>query len=190
MTSRRKTRIPLVILALGFFTLGIASLSILRRSIPSSTIHTQEETENCVKPGLVNFPAPEIQLNDIGLNQVDLKDYAGDVILLNTWATWCPPCRAEMPDLQTFYDRYRNDQFTLIAVNIGETQQQVLDFALDQGLSFPLWLDPQEQSLRAFNTISLPYSAVIDREGIVRYAWSGATCLTQLEQSITPLILQ
>jgi peroxiredoxin len=95
-----------------------------------------------------------------------------------------------MPDLQTFYDNYQDQGFTLIGVNIGESQEQVLGYALENELTFPLWLDPDEASLRTLNTISLPYSIVIDREGTVRYAWSGATCISALENTISPLIVQ
>jgi peroxiredoxin len=138
----------------------------------------------------VDYPSPEIKLTNLADTNVSLEDYAGNIIMLNTWATWCPPCRAEMPDLQAFFERYKDKGFSLIGINIGETREQVLNFGIEYELSFPLWLDPDEKSLRALNTISLPYSIVMDRTGVVRYAWSGATCEEALERVVAPLILQ
>jgi peroxiredoxin len=187
---RLKRSIPLGFLSIGLFSLGIASFLLL-----SSQRQTNEQTSNefsieCIEPAEVHFAAPAITLTDLGENEVEVGDYLGEIVLLNTWATWCPPCLAEMPDLQAFYEKYKHRGFSLIGVNIGESQAEVLNFAIENELTFPLWLDPDEQSLRALNTISLPYSVVIDRDGTVRYAWSGATCLDALEHIVAPLILQ
>lgn len=191
MTNPRTRRfIPFIILAGGFFSLGIASLILLSPKDDLEIVSSSSSSQSCIEPAAVKYTAPQIRLKDLGTNDVSLQDYIGDVILLNTWATWCPPCRAEMPDLQSFFEKYQERDFTLVGVNIGETPAQVMDFALDQQLTFPLWLDPQEVSLQALNTISLPYSVVIDRVGVVRFAWSGATCLSALEKVVAPLILQ
>ena len=182
--------LPFIILAFGFFSLGIASLLVLSPNLQTNGQNPSNVSMDCVEPAEVNSAAPAIKLTDLGKNEVEIADFLGEVVLLNTWATWCPPCRAEMPDLQAFYEKYGGQGFTLIGVNIGESNEQVLAFAVENQLTFPLWLDPDEQSLQALNTISLPYSIVIDRDGIVRYAWSGATCLDALEQSVAPMILQ
>jgi peroxiredoxin len=120
---------------------------------------------------------------------VRLNEYVGQVVVLNTWATWCPPCRAEMPDLEAFHQLYQDEGLTLIGINIGETVDKVRAFIQSYQLSFQVWLDPDERSLRAFNTISLPSTFVIDRAGQVRLIWSGMTCLDQLESNVSPLIL-
>jgi cytochrome c biogenesis protein CcmG/thiol:disulfide interchange protein DsbE len=182
--------LPFIILAFGFFSLGIASLLLLSPNLQTNGQHTSDASMDCVEPAKVNSAAPAIKLTDLGKDEVEIADFLGEVVLLNTWATWCPPCQAEMPDLQAFYEKYKEQGFTLIGVNIGESNEQVLSFALENQLTFPLWLDPNEQSLRALNTISLPYSIVIDRDGIVRFAWSGATCIDALEKSVAPMILQ
>jgi peroxiredoxin len=182
--------LPFIALGFGLFSLGIASILLLS---PKPEIYgdtTIDSSMDCVEPAAVNFTAPAIKLTDLGRNEVEIADSLGQIVLLNTWATWCPPCRAEMPDLQAFYEKYERRGFTLVGVNIGETQEQVLDFALDYQLTFPLWLDSDEESMRALNTISLPYSVVIDRDGIVRFAWSGATCTDALEKTVAPMILQ
>lgn len=183
-----KRALPYFLLAIGFFSLG---LGLLWKGIIGSRTQAESQRsdagEACVQPAAVKFSAPELELTDLAGNTVRLEDYTGDVILLNTWATWCPPCRAEMPDLQEYYRRHQSEGFTILAVNIGESASLVEDFQESQGLTFPIWLDPQEATLRALNTISLPYSVVIDRKGEVQLAWSGATCLSTLETVVTPL---
>jgi peroxiredoxin len=179
-----------LILALGLILLGVASILLLSNGLGVENQDPLADEPDCVQPVSVDFPAPSISLVDLSLSKVELQDYQGDVVLINTWTTWCPPCIAEMPELQAYYEKYQEEDFTLIGVNIGETRDQVLEFALKNRLTFPLWLDTDEASLRALNTISLPYSIVIDRGGTVRYAWSGATCISALDQSVTPLIAQ
>jgi peroxiredoxin len=183
-----KRALPYFLLALGFFSLGLGLLLKLPSTGPvRAEARAAEELSSCVKPAAVQFQAPELQLINLSGEQVRLEDYLGQVVLLNTWATWCPPCRAEMPDLQQYYELHRDEGFTILAVNIGETAALVTDFQQREGLTFPIWLDPQEKTLRALNTNSLPYSVVIDRSGEVQYAWSGATCFSTLESEITPL---
>jgi peroxiredoxin len=186
----KRKLLPLITLGIGLILLGTALIIVLVQRESEHRELLADPDSNCIQPAIVEYNAPTLTLKDLGLQDVTLETYQDDIVLLNTWATWCPPCRAEMPDLQTFYDKYHDMGFTLIGINIGESREQVLAFALEHDLTFPMWLDPTELTLRAFNTISLPYSAVIDREGIVRYAWSGATCLRELESTVTPLIMQ
>jgi len=190
MSLRSRKVIPYLILASGLFLLGIATLVFITQNRFAKTTQGNQPDPGCVQPAQVEFPAPSISLTDLSLSKVQLDDYRGNIVLLNTWATWCPPCIEEMPALLSYFENYRDKGFTLIGVNIGETRAQVLEFGLENQLTFPLWLDPTELSLRALNSISLPYSIVIDRTGIVRYAWSGATCLDALEKTITPLLVQ
>ena len=182
--------IPSLLLAFGMIMLGIASLILIRQNQSESSEQIVETEIGCVQPAPVDFPAPAISLLDLSMSEVHLDDYLGEIVLLNTWATWCPPCLAEMPDLLAYYEKYQDEGFSLIGVNIGETRDQVLEFGLENQLTFPLWLDPNEISLRALNTMSLPYSVVVDRGGTVKYAWSGATCLSALEAVVTPLLVQ
>ncbi len=141
-------------------------------------------------PVAVNYPAPDLKLITLQGQSAALKDYSGQVILVNLWATWCPPCRAEMPVLQAYYEAHQPQGFALIAVNAGDSPTEVLAFVDNAGLTFPVWLDPKDAALRAFRTNALPSSFVIDRSGQVRLAWSGAIERKTLEKYVTPLIDQ
>lgn len=137
-----------------------------------------------------DFPAPELNLLDISKRPVSLKDYAGSVLLVNLWATWCVPCREEMPTLQVFYEKYKSNGFALIGINEGESVETVVPFLNEFGLTFPIWLDEDLQAEREFNTFGLPSSFVINRSGQVILRWVGAISAKSLETYVSPIILE
>ena len=139
-------------------------------------------------PAKVNIPAPELILKNLSGDQVSLNDYRGQVVLVNLWATWCPPCREEMPTLQAFYEKYKEDGFVLIAIDQEETLEVVQPFVDEFGLTFPVWLDENYEAQRQFNTMSLPSSYVIDREGVVRLMWIGGISKRNLEKFVPDII--
>jgi thiol-disulfide isomerase/thioredoxin len=139
-------------------------------------------------PAQVDFASPELTLEDLSGKSVSLDDYLGSVVLVNLWATWCPPCREEMPALQTFYEKYRSGGFVLIAINQEETREVVEPFVKEFGLTFPIWLDLNYQAEREFKTDSLPSSFVIDRTGKVRLMWFGSISKKNLEKYVTDII--
>ncbi|MDF1500157.1 MAG: TlpA disulfide reductase family protein [Anaerolineales bacterium] len=187
--DKRKT-ISFLLFGVGLMLLG-AGLGIhLLKSDPPPVDDRSAAPRNCVEPAHVSFDAPELSLHGLDDQPVSLEKYRGQVVLLNAWATWCPPCLAELPDLEAFFKEYRDEGFVLVGVNIGEPRGTVLEFLEQNPLSFPIWMDPGEQTLRALNTIALPYSIVVDRTGEVRLAWSGATCYENLETAITPILRQ
>ena len=186
--SRLQRALPLFLLGLGLFSISLGFLWGLLFQTDDTAETQGASNQACVQPAVVEYPAPDLDLVDLAGNPVRLSDLQGQVVLLNAWATWCPPCLAEMPDLQKYYDRHQDQAFTLIGVNIGEQPGAVSAFVDQTGVSFPIWMDPREQTLRALNTISLPTSIVIDPQGMVRLAWSGATCLSTLESTVTALI--
>jgi cytochrome c biogenesis protein CcmG/thiol:disulfide interchange protein DsbE len=140
-------------------------------------------------PMSVHFSAPELSLRDLSGRQGALSGFRGRVVLVNLWAAWCPPCKAEMPALQEFHESYREAGFTVLAVNDGESRSVVQRFVDERGLSFPVWLDPTyEASDVAFRSSSLPSSYVIDRSGVVRLMWVGPIDVPMLEKHVLPII--
>jgi peroxiredoxin len=136
----------------------------------------------------MDYPAPTLTLTDMQDQTVSLSDYEGSWVLVNNWATWCPPCRAEMPELNAYYEAHKEEGFVLIGVSSGDTKNQIERFIQEYGLSFPMWQDPTSESLRAFRMDYLPSSFVIDPSGTVRLAWTGAVSLATLEAYVTPLM--
>lgn len=116
------------------------------------------------------FSAPVFTLPDPNGNLVTLSDLRGQPILLNIWASWCTPCRAEMPAMQRVFEAYQAQGFTILAVNATSQDQQTsaLDFATEMGLTFPLLFDHQGEVSRQYQVQALPTSFFIDSQGIIR----------------------
>ncbi len=136
----------------------------------------------------VDQPAPELTLFDLDGNEVSLSDFVGQVVLVNNWATWCPPCREEMPEFKAYFDKYKDEGLQIVAVEAGQPEAEVRAFVQDQGLEFIVLLDPLNQSLDTFQNSSLPNSWVLDKRGNLRMAWLGAINLPTLEKYVTPLL--
>jgi peroxiredoxin len=144
--------------------------------------------DDSVLPVEVSFPAPTLQLQNTLGETKSLEDYRGRVVLINNWATWCPPCRAEMPTLQSYYEAHEAEGLTVIGIEAGQPAPEVQAFADSFGLTFPVWVDTGTTSLEAFRNARLPNSYVIDRTGTVRLAWIGEISLPMLELHVTPLL--
>lgn len=183
--------LALVMIGCGFLAIGIMYyLLSINNSKTEYASFTDSTADFSTVPAKVDFVAPELNLTTLAGDPVSLADYRGSVVLVNLWATWCPPCAEEMPTLQVFYEQYRSKGFVLIAVDQGETTVEVAPFALEYGLTFPIWLDPQSEAGRVFNTMNLPSSYVVDRNGNVRLMWIGGISAANLEKYVPTIILE
>ncbi len=170
-----------VMIGTGLMAIGIMLLLILRNQSASTR-------DFSAVPVKVDYAAPELNLTDLAGKDVSLKDYLGSVVLVNLWATWCPPCKEEMPTLEAFYEKYKDDGFVLVAINQEEPLAVVDLFVQQYGLTFPVWLDLDYLAQREFNTMSLPSSYVIDRKGRVRLMWIGGISKKNLEKYVPAVI--
>jgi thiol-disulfide isomerase/thioredoxin len=174
---RQQRSFPWFPIGLGLFLIVMA---ILILTSPKSDGNAANLSS--VVPVEVNFNAPELSLQNINGQTESFADFRGSVVLVNNWATWCPPCKAEMPTLAAYHNEHASEGFTIIAI------ESVSQFASDYNLKFPVWLDPDGASLRAFGNGTLPNSYVIDRAGTVRFAWTGEISQDMLEKYVTPLL--
>jgi len=143
-----------------------------------------------VTPAEVNYAAPELSLQTVNGAAESLTDYRDKVVLVNNWAIWCPPCKAEIPTLEAYYKAHSADGFVIIGIEAGEPQSEVLGFVKGTAITYPVWFDLQNASLQAFGSSGLPNSFVIDRKGTVRLAWVGEINREVLEKYVTPLIAE
>jgi len=179
----------LAALGAGLILLGIAALMAWPRE-PAGAGSESASSSNRTLPVPVEYEAPDLSLQDLAGEQRSLEDYRGQVVLVNLWATWCPPCKAEMPVLQEYYKDHAAQGFVTIAISDGDPAPAVADFVQEYGLTFPVWLDPEYIATdKAFKTRNLPSSFVIDREGIIRLRWVGEIDRETLEAYVTPLIV-
>jgi peroxiredoxin len=172
--------LPFFLLGLGLLLVGASILYLMTFPLPSdpSTV-----------PAQVNYPAPDLTLTDLAGESRSLDQYRGQVILVNLWATWCPPCKEEMPVLQAYHNKHNGQGFAIIAINDGDPTPDVAQFVQDYELTFPVWLDPTYIATeQAFKTLNLPSSYVIDRNGVVRLMWVGEISRAMLETHVTPII--
>ena len=139
-------------------------------------------------PVSVNYPAPQLSLENIQGKTESLTDFRDKVLLVNNWATWCPPCKAEMPTLVAFYNEHAKNGLMIVAIEAGEPKDLVQQYADQFKMPFSVWLDPQGKSLDAFRNQNLPSSYVIDRTGTVRLMWTGEINRSALEKYVTPLL--
>jgi peroxiredoxin len=135
----------------------------------------------CATPGTHASTAglPSFELPDLDGNSVRLSDYLGkDVVFLDFWASWCQPCHAEMPHLQTLYDKYRDRGFIVLGIAMDDTTttSQVAPSARKDGIRFPVLLDTQSRAVTLYNPgKSAPYGVLIDRKGRVVHQRAGYT---------------
>ena len=126
------------------------------------------------RPPLIGSPAPEIVLKDLQGRDVKLSDLRGKVVLVNFWATWCKPCKEEMPAMQASYDKLGNKGFVVLAVNELEDTSRVAEHIRTHGHTFEVVMDHNNQVANRYGVVGLPASFLIDPQGIVRERISGS----------------
>jgi thiol-disulfide isomerase/thioredoxin len=174
--------LAMFLIGAGLLVLGVAAFFLL----PKPEAGASDELSAVPLP--VEYPAPQLDLTDMQGNPVSLADYSGQVVLVNNWATWCPPCQSEMPTLQAYYDDYSGEGFAIIAIDAGDPLADVAEFVKAYGLTFSVWPDLAQKATVAFRNPGLPSSYLIDRQGIVRLVWTGAISRGMLDKFVTPLL--
>jgi peroxiredoxin len=117
--------------------------------------------------------APEFSLPDSAGNSIALEDYAGQVVLINFWASWCGPCRQEMPLLEALHQRYEPLGFTMLGVNVEEDSAAADKFLATTSVSFPILYDRKNEVSKLYDVIAMPSTVILDREGNLRYVHHG-----------------
>jgi cytochrome c biogenesis protein CcmG, thiol:disulfide interchange protein DsbE len=126
--------------------------------------------------------------DDIDGKAVDLKNLRGRVLVINFWATWCEPCREEMPSLQRLREKLDGESFDVLTVNFGESREKVSQFLGREKVALPVLLDPEKETAKAWGVGGLPMSFLVDAKGRVRYSvfgerdWSGGDSLALVEK--------
>jgi len=124
-------------------------------------------------PGRPN--APDFALPDIDGKTRRLSSNRGKVVLVNFWATWCPPCRREMPSMQRAWDQLKNENFVIYAVDVGEDEETIFGFTFSTGveITFPILLDKEGKVVKQWPVRGLPTTFLIDAEGRIAYSAVG-----------------
>jgi peroxiredoxin len=118
-------------------------------------------------------PAPGFALQSRGGEMVSLADLKGEVVMINFWATWCAPCRQEMPHLQALYERYNKLGFTLLAVNVEDNPVGAKKWLEETPVSFPVLFDPKSEVSKLYNVNAMPTTVLVARDGTLRFIHHG-----------------
>ena len=123
--------------------------------------------------GLTGQTAPDFVLKSATGENLRLSEYRGDVVMINFWATWCGPCRQEMPLLDELYDRYQRVGFNLLGVNIDDDSRRAMAMVNELGISFPVLFDEDKKVSKLYEVEAMPLTILLDREGTVRHVHHG-----------------
>ena len=132
----------------------------------------------------IGHPAPDFTLVDLKGNEVALSDFRGKTVFINFWATWCPPCRAEMPEIEAVHQEYKDKGVVVLGVDISEPENTVRQYIQKGGFSWTIVLDSTGEVARNYQIAAIPTSFFIDREGIIRAVNIGAMTKRAIENKL------
>jgi peroxiredoxin len=122
---------------------------------------------------LTGKAAPDFALKSSTGENLRLSEFRGDVVMINFWATWCGPCRQEMPLLDELYQRYERVGFSLLGVNIDDDSRKAMNMISDLGVNFPVLFDSAKEVSKLYQVNAMPVTVIVDRDGTVRYVHQG-----------------
>jgi len=159
--NRKQMNMPL--LSIAILIIGAGWIWVSAPS-PGST------TDGIIPAPQKGFLAPDFTLETFNGESITLSDLRGQAVLINLWASWCPPCRAEMPDMQQAYDQYEEQGFTILAINATnqDSHSAAENFVKEHNLTFPILLDRKGEVSSLYQLRSLPTSYFVDSEGIIQ----------------------
>jgi len=149
-------------------------------------VNTSETSAGLAQP-VTGSPAPEIQLRTLDGETVSLSSYQGRPVLVNFWATWCGPCRVEMPEFQEAHREFGDD---LVILGVNATSQDNGDiegFVNGMGITFPILLDERGEALDAYQIFAMPTSVFIDRNGIIKEIYTGPINKAYIKSKLSEL---
>lgn len=177
--------------------LAVAALPGCEGKKESEPASAKKEANPSAQPGLKESPqegylAPGFSLKNLKGESVSLADFSGKVILLNFWATWCPPCRREIPSLERLYHLRKDTGFEIVAVSVDRTSlSKVASFAANYRMSFPVLVNPRGDVGQRYWMRSVPSSFLLDKKGIIRWKvigareWDDAQTLAKIDQLLS-----
>lgn len=121
----------------------------------------------------ISGPAPNFTLKSLSGKNIKLSELTGNVVLVNFWASWCGPCRQEMPLLDAIHKKYEPLGFTVLGINVEEQVANAKSFIDERPVDFPILFDSNNQVSKLYNVIAMPTTVVIDRDGKIRYIHQG-----------------
>lgn len=174
---------------IGLIALGLIGAGLWNSLTPVAS--SQENNIPHLEPApLAGHPAPDFTLSDVQGHPVALSDFKGQPVIINFWATWCGPCRVEMPHLQAAYENHHQNGLVVLGVNLTERDdpRAVPDFLAEFGLTFPVVLDHSGQVAELYRVLGQPASVFIDQEGMIHQVFQGPVNEQFINERVAELI--
>ena len=179
-----KSRFGWTLLLVGFGILGLGWIAYSQESAESVS-----GGEVLTEAPIAGYLAPQFTLTSTLGEEIALADYRGRPVVLNFWATWCPPCRAEMPQFQATSSKF-NGQAIVLGIDQGEPSSIVGDFGNSLGITYPLLIDQDNSVNRLYGISALPTTVFVDSQGLIREVYAGIVSQAVLEDRIERLIAE
>lgn len=182
------------ILAIGL--LAVLAFFVVREFVDfgsDDSVAADEQIENAQveETGLqIGETAPDFTLTNMQGEPMTLSDYRGSKVILNFWASWCGPCRSEMPDMQKFYEATQDDNIEVLAVNLTHFERQrehVDEFVEEFGLTFPIPLDEENEQYDAYEVLTIPTTYFIDEDGVIQAKHLGPMTYDFMEDTLAAM---
>ncbi|KPU27482.1 hypothetical protein TR13x_05290 [Caloranaerobacter sp. TR13] len=174
-----------LVAVLFYVSYNTVSNSIKEESSKEEKIEVNDESlVEEVLPMQIGSIAPEFTLETLEGKIVSLEDYRGKIVLINFWATWCPYCVKEMPDLNRLYLENKEDNFIVLGIDVAENKSKVENFVKEGGYRFPILLDKTGKVARDYLVSGLPMSVMLDEEGRIRAIQLGMMTYPQMKEML------
>jgi cytochrome c biogenesis protein CcmG/thiol:disulfide interchange protein DsbE len=150
-------------------------------------VHIPSQQGGAANPDVApreGYLAPDFTLDDLAGVKASLSDFRGRPVMINFWASWCPPCRAEMPDIVAAYGQHKDKGFVVLGINEGESVEYVRPFADDFKMTFPVLLDKDGKVADLYRVRGLPTSFFVDRNGVIVSIFYGPMTGESLEYQL------
>jgi len=164
-----KPRKWIIVGAILLVAVSLISLYLYTLSVKMKKVEEERYKDFFSSLGIqkINPPvkAKDFTLEDLKGSAVSLRDFEGKVIFLNFWATWCPPCRIEMPDMEKLWQKFKDEDFVILAVDLRERKDKVSSFVKENGYTFPVLLDSGGEVANTYGITAIPTTYLLDPRG-------------------------
>lgn len=157
-------------------------------SMLSAGVSSNVDQEQQLKVGLEKGNlAPDFELQSLDGKTIKLSSLRGKKVIVNFWATWCPPCRQEMPEMEEFYSKHKNEGVEILAVNLTQAEKSradVPEFIEEYGISFPILMDEKGKTGQLYNVSSIPATFIIDTQGVIQQEIVGPMTYNWMKKTL------
>ncbi len=185
LTLNRKILIMIVVLSVLGFTIADVSGSRVMEALPQSEV--SPDTIGLEVAPVKGSIAPDFELQNLDGEEVQLSDFRGQPVLINLWATWCGPCRLEMPAIQDRFELYKEEGFVVLAVDFDEPKSVVKEFRDELDLTFEILLDPGASVQNLYRNRNYPSSFFVDETGVIQVHHIGVMTEAQLDENLVKI---